>query len=126
MSVLTPDDAENTEAAVSRPSIHPGEILTDELEETGITATGLARQLKVPRNRISQIVKGKRAITGGTALRLGHWFGDSAEFWLNLRASFDLRMAAVAAGAEIEALPVRRPAGTGHFSSQTSSNRQPL
>ena len=108
---------------MSRPPIHPGEILADEPEETGIAATGLARQLKVPRNRISQIVKGKRAITGGTALRLGHWFGDSAEFWLNLRASFDLRMAA---GAEIEALPVRRPAGTGHFSSQTSSNRQPL
>ena len=111
---------------MSRPPIHPGEILADELEETGITATELARQLRVPQNRISQIITGKRAITGDTALRLGHWFGNSAEFWLNLQASFDLRMAAAAAGAEIEALPVRRPAGTSHFSSHTSSNRQPL
>ena len=59
-----------------RPVIHPGEILADELAEIGITPTEFARQIRVPANRISQIVNGKRAITGDTALRLGHWFGN--------------------------------------------------
>jgi addiction module HigA family antidote len=92
---------------MSRPPIHPGEILADELTEIGITATELSRQLKVPQNRISQIIAGKRAITGDTALRLGHWFRNSAEFWLNLQAAYELRVAAAAVGAEIETLPVR-------------------
>jgi addiction module HigA family antidote len=95
---------------MSRPPIHPGEILADELQEIGITATELSRQLKVPQNRISQIIAGKRAITGDTALRLGHWFSNSAEFWLNLQSAFDLRVAAAAVGPEIEALPVRSTA----------------
>jgi addiction module HigA family antidote len=97
---------------MARPPIHPGEILADELAEIGITATELARQLNVPQNRITQIIAGKRAITGDTALRLGHWFGNSAEFWLNLQAAFDLRIAAAAVGAEIEALPVRSTSKT--------------
>jgi antitoxin HigA-1 len=66
---------------MTRPPIHPGEILADELAEIGITATELARQLEVPPNRISKIIAGKRIITGDTALRLGHWFGNSAQFW---------------------------------------------
>lgn len=93
---------------MSRPAIHPGEILEDELEEIGITATELARQLAVPQNRISQIIQGKRSITGDTALRLGHWFQNSAEFWLNLQTAYDLRLAEQAVGREIDALPVRR------------------
>lgn len=93
---------------MSRPPIHPGEILGDELKEIGISATELARQIKVPQNRISQIVQGKRAITGDTALRLGHWFGNEAQFWLNLQASYELRLAEETAGPEIEALPVRQ------------------
>src|ERR1700674_4313388 len=80
--------------AMTRPPIHPGEILADELEEIGITPTELSRQLHVPPNRISQIIAGKRAITGDTALRLGHWFRNSAQFWLNLQSSYDLRVAA--------------------------------
>ena len=92
---------------MTRPAIHPGEILADELEELGVSPTELARQINVPANRISQIINGKRAITGDTALRFGHWFRTSAEFWLNLQAAYDLRMAEQAAGAEIEALPVR-------------------
>ncbi len=92
---------------MTRPAIHPGEILGDELEEIGITPTELARQLGVLPNRISQIIAGKRAITGDTALRLGHWFGNSAAFWLNLQAAYDLRVAEAAVGKEIEALPVR-------------------
>ena len=68
-----------------RPAIHPGEILNDELQEVGVSAAELARQIDVPANRISQIINGKRSITGDTALRLGHWFGTSAQFWHNSR-----------------------------------------
>jgi addiction module HigA family antidote len=92
---------------MTRPAIHPGEILADELQELGLSPTELARQINVPANRISQIINGKRAITGDTALRLGHWFQTSAEFWLNLQAAYDLRMAEQTAGAEINTLPVR-------------------
>jgi addiction module HigA family antidote len=68
---------------MSRPAVHPGEILGEELAELGVTSTELARQLNVPANRISQIIQGKRSISGDTALRLGHWFGTSGQFWLN-------------------------------------------
>jgi addiction module HigA family antidote len=95
---------------MARPPIHPGEILKDELEELGITPTELARQIAVPPNRISQIIGGRRSITGDTALRLGHWFGGSPEFWLNLQSAYDLRVAAQAAGARISRLPTRRAA----------------
>jgi antitoxin HigA-1 len=91
---------------MTRPPIHPGEILADELEEIGITPTELARQLHVPPNRMSQIISGKRAITGDTALRLGHWFRNSAQFWLNLQTAYDLRMAEKDVGKEIDTLPV--------------------
>jgi len=84
---------------MSRPAIHPGEILADELKELGISPTELARQINVPANRVSQIINGKRAITGDTALRLGHWFRVSAEFWLHLQSAYDLRMAEHVAGA---------------------------
>ncbi len=91
-----------------RPPVHPGEILAEELAEQATTATELARQLKVPANRLTQIVQGKRSITGDTALRLGHWFGTSAQFWLNLQSAYDIRVAAQAAGAEIARLPTRK------------------
>ncbi len=61
----------------------------------------------MPANRITQIVQGKRALTGDTALRLGHWFGTSAQFWLNLQSAYDIRIAEMAAGAEIRRLPKR-------------------
>ena len=93
-----------------RPAIHPGEILADELEEITVTPTELARQLRVPANRITQIVQGKRSITGDTALRLGHWFGTTAQFWLNLQSAYDIRVAAQATGAEIARLPKRKRA----------------
>lgn len=92
---------------MSRPAIHPGEVLAEELAEIGVTPTALARQLRVPANRITQIMQGKRAMTGDTALRLGHWFGTSAQFWLNLQSSYDIRIAEKAAGAEIRRLPKR-------------------
>jgi len=90
-----------------RPAIHPGEILADEIAELGVTATELARQLAVPPNRVTQIIQGKRAITGDTALRLGHWFRTSAQFWLNLQSAYDLRIAAKQIGGEIKRLPTR-------------------
>lgn len=90
-----------------RPAIHPGEILSDELQEVGITAAALARQIDVPSNRISQIINGRRSITGDTALRLGHWFGTSAQFWLNLQTSYELRLAEQQAGEAIARLPKR-------------------
>lgn len=92
---------------MARPAIHPGEILADELSELSVTPTELSRQLAVPANRISQIIQGKRAITGDTALRLGHWFQTSAQFWLNLQMSYDLRLAADEFGREVAALPTK-------------------
>lgn len=88
-----------------RDPIHPGEILADELAEMNITATQLARHMNVPPNRVTQIIKGQRAITGDTALRLGHWFGMSAQFWLNLQAAYDIRLAEQLVGHEIHTLP---------------------
>ena len=92
---------------MARPAIHPGEILAEELAEIAVTPTELARQLRVPANRISQILHGKRTITGDTALRLGHWFGTSAQFWLNLQSAYDIRIAEKSSGAEIRRLPKR-------------------
>jgi antitoxin HigA-1 len=90
-----------------RLAVHPGEILADELQELGITPTALARQLAVPPNRITQIIQGKRAITGDTALRLAHWFGTDPQFWLNLQSSYEIDVAVAQAGDEIKKLPTR-------------------
>jgi antitoxin HigA-1 len=90
---------------MARPAIHPGEHLAEQLEALGMSAAGLARQLKVPTNRITHILNGQRAITGDTALRLGHFFGTSAEFWLNLQKIYELRVAERAVGADIRNLP---------------------
>ena len=72
------------------PPIHPGEILADEMAELGLSANALARSLDVPANRISEIVGGRRAVSADTALRLAHYFGTTARFWLNLQLSHDL------------------------------------
>jgi antitoxin HigA-1 len=90
---------------MSRPAIHPGEILAEELASVAVTPTKLARQLRVPANRITQIVRGKRAIAGDTALRLGHWFGTSPQFWLNLQSAYDIRVAEKSTGCQIRRLP---------------------
>jgi addiction module HigA family antidote len=95
---------------VARPPIHPGEILAEELDEIGVTPTALSRQLAVPPNRITQIIQGRRSITGDTALRLAHWFGTSPQFWLNLQTAYDLRLAQRQVGAEIRRLPTREAA----------------
>jgi antitoxin HigA-1 len=75
---------------MTRPAIHPGETLADELQDLGISAAELARTLHVPTNRITQILNGQRAITADTALRLGQWFGTGPELWLNLQKNFEL------------------------------------
>ncbi len=92
---------------MGRPPIHPGEILADELTELGITPAELARQIEVPANRISEIVRGRRGISGDTALRLGHWFGMAPQFWINLQTAYDLACASKKSGAAIERLPRR-------------------
>lgn len=92
---------------MARTAIHPGEILAEELAELGVNPTALSRQIRVPANRISQIINGKRAITGDTALRLAHWFGTSPQFWMNLQALYDVRVAEQESGAEIMTLPTR-------------------
>ena len=75
---------------MARTPIHPGEILADELEDLSISASTLARELRVPPNRITKILSGRRSVSADTALRLGKWFGNSPEFWLNLQKIYEL------------------------------------
>ena len=88
-------------------AVHPGLILKDELNELAITPTEFARQIEVPANRVSQIIAGKRSVTGDTALRFGHWFGTNPQFWLNLQSQFDLAVAYQEMGDDIRHLPTR-------------------
>ena len=95
------------------PAIHPGEHLAEELVALDMSAAELARQLKVPTNRITEILNGQRSVTGDTALRLAHFFGTSAQFWLNLQNLYELRLAEQKIGKMIKALPTlkrREPA----------------
>jgi addiction module HigA family antidote len=90
---------------MARIAIHPGEHLAEELDALKMSAAELARRLKVPTNRVTEILNGQRAITGDTALRLAHFFGTSAEFWLNLQSLYDLRVAEAKTGKAIKKLP---------------------
>jgi addiction module HigA family antidote len=74
-------------------AIHPGEHLAEELKELGMSAAELSRKLDVPTNRITAILNGQHDITGDTALRLAHFFGTSAGFWLSLQSLYELRLA---------------------------------
>jgi len=87
------------------PAVHPGEHLAEELQTLNMSAAELARKIDVPTNRVTQILNGTRSITGDTALRLAHFFGTSAQFWLNLQSLYDLRLAQEKAGKSIKALP---------------------
>ena len=97
---------------MSKPPVHPGQYLADELKDIGVTPTELARQIAVPANRISEIIRGRRSITGDTALRLSHWFGTTPQFWMNLQSAYDIRVAALRTGEAIAKLP-RRGDGRG-------------
>ncbi len=89
---------------MAKEPIHPGEFLADELEEIEITATELSRQIDVPANRISQIVRGKRDITADTALRLGQFFGTGPELWLNLQKAYELDKAKATLGIKLRTI----------------------
>ena len=74
--------------------ITPGEILAEEfMEPCNVSQNKLARDLDIPISRVNTIIKGSRAITADTAMRLGKYFGTSAQFWMNLQTNYDLRMA---------------------------------
>ncbi len=92
---------------MGRTAIHPGEVLVDELRALGISGAALARQIKVPANRINLITAGKRNISADTALRLGKWFGMSASFWLNLQKNYELRLAEKSLGRALDGIPTR-------------------
>src|SRR5919106_4808192 len=99
---------------MARLAIHPGDQLAEELKTLNMSAAELARQLRVPTNRVTGILNGQRAVTGDTALRLGHFFGTSPEFWLNLQSLYELRLAEQQAGKAIRALPrLKRRKGRG-------------
>ena len=87
------------------PAIHAGEHLKEELAALDMSAAELARKLDVPTNRVTQILNGTRSITGDTALRLAHFFGTSAQFWLNLQSLYELRLAQQKIGKSIKSLP---------------------
>ena len=104
---------------MARSAIHPGEHLAEQLTALDMSAAELGRQLQVPSNRISSIIKGQRAISGDTALRLGHFFGTSPQFWLNLQTLYELRLAQQQTGDAIQALPTL--VGRGKLAGEGSS-----
>ncbi len=95
---------------MARSAIHPGEHLADAMAALGVTAAQLARDIQVPANRVTGILHGTRAVTADTALRLGRYFGTSAEFWMNLQQIYELRRASAAIGSGIKAIPCRKSA----------------
>lgn len=92
---------------MARTLIHPGEHLAEAIEELGITAAELAREINVPANRITGILHGQRGITADTALRLGRYFGTSPAFWLNLQQLYDVRLAQQEIGPELSRIRAR-------------------
>lgn len=92
-----------------REAIHPGEFLADELEALDMSAAELGRLLKVPSNRLSQIIAGKRNLTADTALRLGRYFGTGPQIWMNLQKSYELDVATQKLADELEHIPQRKP-----------------
>jgi len=90
-------------------AIHPGEILKEEfMEPLSLTAYRLAKEIHVPVPRVNDIVRGKRAITADTAIRLGIYFGLPAQFWMNLQTDYDLRLART--GSRVEKVKPRQAA----------------
>jgi len=90
---------------MARLLIHPGEHLADELKALNMSANVLAKELGVPTNRLTQIMAGKRGISGDTALRLGQWFGTGPDIWMNLQKNYELRLAAQEIGDALKKIP---------------------
>jgi antitoxin HigA-1 len=90
--------------------LHPGEYLRSVLDDAGLSANAVALALRVPANRLTEILNGRRAITADTAMRLGRYFGTSAQMWINLQAKYDLEAAeeTLAERIEMEVQPMRR------------------
>ena len=97
---------------MSREPIHPGEHLADELRELGISARELARELKVPVTRVTEILRGRRGITGDTALRLGRYFQVSPDFWMNLQKLYEIDLARRQIGEDLASI-MPRDSGRG-------------
>jgi len=103
---MTKDDSEDLKAPAGGfklRRVHPGLTLAETIREHGLTAHALALKLRVPANRISGIVNGRRGITADTALRLARYFGTTATFWMNLQSSYDLYVAERDLGEKIAA-----------------------
>jgi len=100
---------------MTRILIHPGEHLADELKASGMSANELARHIGVPTNRLTQIIGGKRGITGDTALRLGRWFGTGPDIWMHLQKNYELRLAENMIGKELKKIAHHRKK-VGHYS----------
>ena len=116
---------------MARIAIPPGEHLAEELKALHMSAAELARQLNVPTNRVTGILNGQRAITGDTALRLGHFFGTSPEFWLNLQGLYDLRLAEGKVGNTLKTLRTlqhwkgRRRRQSAHAAARLRESQKP-
>jgi antitoxin HigA-1 len=110
---------------MARTPIHPGEHLAEELAELSMPAAELARQIEVPVNRVTEIIKGQRSVTADTAIRLGHWFGTSAEFWLNLQKLYELRSAQAKIGKYVATLPRLSDRKPGDDRGDTAQGRAP-
>jgi addiction module HigA family antidote len=79
--------------SIKRPPIHPGRILKNEIEETGMSPHMVAIALRIPANRLTEIINGRRSISADTAMRLGRFFGTTAQFWMNLQSHYELQVA---------------------------------
>src|ERR1700730_15292203 len=92
------------------PLLHPGDCLKSVLEDAGLSGNAVALVLRVPANRLTEILNGRRGITADTAMRLGRYFGTSAQMWMNLQARCDLEAAEekLAERIELEVQPLRR------------------
>ena len=96
---------------MARLAIHPGEHIADELDALNMSASELARQLHIPTNRLTDIVRGRRGISADTALQLAWWLGTTPEYWMNLQRNYELRLAEAEQGEKIrkEITPLPTP-----------------
>lgn len=95
-----------------RPPVHPGRALKLILDDSDLSANALALALRIPANRVTEIINGKRSISADTAMRLGRYFGTSAQMWMNMQAHYDLEVAeqAMAEKIDSEVRPYRKSA----------------
>ena len=89
--------------------VHPGEILREELDTIGLSANALAKALDVPVNRVTMILNGQRGVSADSALRLARYFGTTPQLWMNLQKTWELRLAEIETGQEIDERVIPRP-----------------